>query len=128
MNIPTIEQRLQKRLIWFSPDDVLLKTLQAQVPSTWQVVATVDLTTLGEWNNLLLYRFMLLDLQDNAYYDPQEIIEIIRREYQINLPVFCFDGEAELQNAMRLARADRFFSRDEIIEKAKVFCEQYNWG
>lgn len=128
MNIPTIEARLQKRLIWFSSDQVLLKTLQEQLPKDWQIVATVDLTTLGEWNNLLLYRFMLLDLQENNPYDPLEIIEIIRREYQINLPVFCFDGDSELQNAMRFARADRFFSRSEIIEKAKVFCEQYNWG
>jgi hypothetical protein len=49
-------------------------------------------------------------------------------QYQINLPVFCFGGDQDIQDEMRLSRADRFFDRDEMITRLPDFLEQYRWG
>ena len=56
------------------------------------------------------------------------MIRILRTQFQINVPVFCFGGDEDIQDEMRLARADRFFSREEMLEMLPQFCEQYRWG
>ena len=46
---------------------------------------------------------------------------------QLNIPIFCFGGTRELRDRARLARADRYFERAEIVDKMLLFCEQYRW-
>jgi hypothetical protein len=48
-------------------------------------------------------------------------------EYQINLPVFCFGGDEDIRDEMRLSRADRFFDREEMLERLPEFLRQYDW-
>ena len=125
---PTIEKRLQRRFILMSADAGLRARLQARVPEGWEMVVTADLDAIGDWNDLLLFRFLLLDLDEIDAFDPLDVIRELRMRHQINLPVFCFGGDEELRDEMRLARADRCFERDEIADKLSMFLEQYAWG
>ncbi|WP_018873438.1 hypothetical protein [Thioalkalivibrio sp. ALJ16] len=127
MSEPTIERRLEKRLILMTQDAALTERLQALLPPDWQLHRVTDLDTLGPWNEVLLYRFLLLDLDEIEAFDPLDVIRMLRMEYQINLPVFCFGGDQDIQDEMRLARADRFFGRDEMIDKLPEFIRQYDW-
>jgi hypothetical protein len=77
---------------------------------------------------VLLHRFLLLDLDEIDAFDPLDVIRVLRMQYQINLPVFCFGGDQDIQDEMRLSRADRFFDRDEMITRLPDFLEQYRWG
>lgn len=125
---PTIETRLQRRFVVFTLDSGFVAELAQVAPEPWVGQAVTDLDELGEWNDVLLYRFILMDLDEEAAFDPLEIMRTLRMEYQINVPVFCFGGDEELQNDMRLARADRFFSRREMLRMLPEFCERYAWG
>lgn len=127
MSEPTIERRLEKRVILMTQDAGLTERMQAQLPQGWQLHRVTDLDALGPWNEILLYRFLLLDLDEIEAFDPLDVIRMLRMEYQINLPVFCFGGDQDIQDEMRLARADRFFGRDEMIDKLPEFIRQYDW-
>lgn len=105
----------------------MVQAVTALVPPPWQVVAVTDLEQIGSWNEVLLHRFLLLDLDEIDAFDPLDVIRILRMEYQINLPVFCFGGDDDIQDEMRLARADRFFSRDEMLTRLPDFLRQYDW-
>ena len=48
-------------------------------------------------------------------------------ELMLNVPIFCFGGVADVRDEARLSRADRFFEREEIVEKMQLFCKQYQW-
>ncbi|WP_018870307.1 hypothetical protein [Thioalkalivibrio sp. ALgr3] len=125
---PTIQRRLEKRLILMSRDGEMIERLRVPLPDDWHMEATTDLEGLGDWNEVLLYRFLLLDLDEIEVFDPLDVIRTLRMEYQINLPVFCFGGDADIRDEMRLARADRFFDRDEMVEKLPEFIRMYDWG
>ncbi len=127
MSEPTIERRLQKRVILMTRDAGISAQLQAQLPTDWQLHPVTDLEELGPWNEVLLYRFLLLDLDEIEAFDPLDVIRTLRMEYQINLPVFCFGGDQDIRDEMRLARADRFFGRDEMVAKLPEFIRQYDW-
>lgn len=86
-----------------------------------------DLEDLGEWNEVLLFRFILLDLEEVEAFDPLDVIRQLRMQFQINIPVFCFGGDSDIQNEMRLSRADRFFTQSQLIEMLPEFFKQYNW-
>lgn len=128
MTEPTIERRLQRRLVLMTADAELVTRLQRRVPDGWEMVVVTDIEDLGAWHELLLYRFLLLDLDEVDAFDPLDVIAVIRSQYQINLAVFCFGGDDDLQDEMRLLRADRFFGRDEIADRMAQFFEQYGWG
>ncbi|MCG5496597.1 hypothetical protein [Ectothiorhodospira variabilis] len=125
---PTIESRMERRFIVMSTRDALLQSLEPLTPAGWTQVTVTDLDDIGPWNELLLHRFMVLDLDDPEAFDPLDVIQTLRMQYQINLPVFCVGGDADLQGDMRLARADRFFTEAELQEMLPRFFELYGWG
>jgi hypothetical protein len=127
MSEPTIARRLERRIIVMTRDEAMLRRLQACVEPPWEMVAVSDLEDLGAWNEVLLYRFLLLDLDEVDAFDPLDVIRVLRMEYQINLPVFCFGGDADIQDEMRLSRADRFFTREEMLQRLPEFLRQYDW-
>ena len=128
MTEPTIERRLQRKYIVLTADATMLEQLRAATPDGWEMVQVTDLDDIGDWHEVLLYRFILLDLDEVEAFDPLDVIRILRTQFQINTPVFCFGGDEDIQDEMRLARADRFFSREEMLEMLPQFCEQYSWG
>jgi hypothetical protein len=128
MSQPTIERRLQRKYIALTADPVMREQLAAATPEGWELVSLTDLEDLGDWHEVLLYRFILLDLDEVDAFDPLDIIRILRTQFQINIPVFCFGGDEDIQDEMRLARADRFFSREEMLAMLPRFFEQYGWG
>jgi len=127
MTEPTISRRLERRIILMTQDEEMIRQLQACLEPPWEMAVVTDLEDLGAWNEVLLYRFLLLDLDEVDVFDPLDVIRILRMEYQINLPVFCFGGDADIQDEMRLSRADRFFSREEMIQRLPEFMRQYDW-
>ena len=128
MSEPTIERRLQRKYIVMSANADMLGQFAALTPTGWEMVQITDLDDVGDWHEVLLYRFILLDLDEVEVFDPLDVIRILRTQFQINVPVFCFGGDEDIQDEMRLARADRFFSREEMLEMLPQFCEQYAWG
>ncbi len=127
MTEPTISRRLERRIILMTRDEEMIRQLQSCLEPPWEMTVVTDLEDLGAWNEVLLYRFLLLDLDEVDVFDPLDVIRILRMEYQINLPVFCFGGDADIQDEMRLSRADRFFSREEMIQRLPEFMRQYDW-
>ncbi len=125
---PTVERRLERRFILMSADPAMRQALAAKVPEGWEMVTVTALDEVGEWHDVLLYRFIVLDLDELDAFDPLDVIRILRMEHQINTPVLCFGGDEDLQDEMRLARADRFFSREEMPEVLPRFIEQHDWG
>lgn len=125
---PTIARRLERKFIVVSRDQAIVAALRAQVPNGWELVATTDLEDLGDWAELLLYRFILLDLDEADAFDPIDVIRAIRTEYMLQLAVFCFGGDAAIRDEMRRGRADRFYDRNRIVEMLPQFLAQYGWG
>lgn len=127
MAIPTIASRLQRKLIVMSRDEAVLSALRGALPTEWQMVETLDLEDVGNFQDILQHRFMLLDLDEFDAFDPLDVIRAVRMEMMLNLPIFCFGGAQDVRDEARLSRADRFFERDEIVEKMQLFCQQYQW-
>ena len=127
MAIPTIASRLQRKLIVMSRDEAVLSALRGALPTEWQMVETLDLEDIGDFQDILQHRFMLLDLDEYDAFDPLDVIRAVRMEMMLNLPIFCFGGAQDVRDEARLSRADRFFERDEIVEKMQLFCQQYQW-
>ncbi|MDH5378147.1 MAG: hypothetical protein OEX00_07490 [Gammaproteobacteria bacterium] len=128
MPTPTIEKRLEKRLILMTTNSEFAAQIERLCAEKgWIVVQTRDLSSIGEWNEVLLHRILLMDLEEFEAFDPIDVIREIRMQMQINIPVLCFGGDKFLQDEMRLARADRFFSQQELLSKLPLFLEQYNW-
>lgn len=128
MAIPTVESRLKRRFILISSDDRLGAHLRDELPAGWEMIVTADLDALGGFQDILQYRFILLDLDGCEAFDPFDVIRQIRTELMLNIAIVCFGGAPDVRNEARLARADRFFERCEIVEKMKLFCNQYGWG
>lgn len=128
MSDPSIEQRLRRKYIVMCTHADMLDRLSALTPGNWSLIKVEDFDALGDWHEILLHRFILLDLDETDAFDPLDVIRILRREYQLNIPVFCFGGDEDIRDEMRYARADRFFSREEMLEMLPRFFEQYAWG
>jgi hypothetical protein len=128
MATPTIATRLQRRFIVMSGDQKLIAQLQDELPGGWEMTATVSLDDLGGFQDILQYRFILLDLDAAGLFDPLDVIRQVRMELMLNIAIICFGGASDARDEARLARADRFFERAEIVEKMKLFCGQYGWG
>jgi hypothetical protein len=128
MILPTIEARLARKLIVMTTDATLLERLRAALPQGWRIVECTDLSALGGYQDVLLHRFILLDLDEAQAFDPLAVIEQVRMEMMLNVPILCFGGDPATRDQARLARADRFFERKEIVEKLKLYCDQFGWG
>jgi hypothetical protein len=127
MSEPTIASRLKRRCVVMTADDALAERLRAALPAGWEMRQTQDLATLGGFEEILQFRFMLLDLDEHAAFDPVDEISKVRQELMLNLPIFCFGGTPAQRDAARLARADRFFDREEMPERLPEFCDQFGW-
>ncbi|WP_298135766.1 hypothetical protein [Acidiferrobacter sp.] len=127
MAAPTIAARLTRRFLVMTTDVALCERLKAEVPSGWEMVAITSLDEAGDWNEILLYRFLLLDLDEVEAFDPIDVIRTLRMEYLLQIAVLCFGGDAAMQDEMRMARADRFYSREEIVAVLPRFLAQYAW-
>lgn len=129
MSQPTIEARLQRKFILMSNDAGIAAQLRAQLPPGWQMVETLDLDSLGEFQDILLHRFIFLDLDTlTDDFDPQDAIRQVRRALMLNVAIFCFGGSQDERDQARLNRADRCFERAEVVERVGQFCHQYRWG
>lgn len=129
MTQPTIAARLQRKFILMTHDAALQAGMQAAVPEGWEMVTTLDLDELGGFDQILLYRFIFLDLDTlTDDFDPQDAIRKIRMELMLNVAIFCFGGSDDERDQARLNRADRFFEHDEMVERLPQFCHQYRWG
>lgn len=124
---PTLESRLQRRCIVMTDDAVLCSQLAAALPPGWQLTAGHDLDAFGGFEEILQYRFIVLDLDSSAF-DALGVVRAVRTDLMLNVPIFCFGGPPAMRDAARLARADRFFERGEIIARLGGFCEQFGWG
>lgn len=123
---PTVASRLQRRFAFISGDAALAAQLRAALPEGWEFTHTAELATLGDFAAVLQHRFLLLDLDAEAF-DPLEVIDTVRRDLMLNIAIVCIGGDAALRDAARLARADRFFGRDAAVEVMLQFCSQYDW-
>ena len=128
MITPTIERRRARRFILMSADDSITEKIRAAVPAGWEVVIATDLESLDGWHEVLLYRFLLMDLDELDAFDPLDVIRQVRMQFQINIPVFCFGGDEDVRDEMRLARADRCFERNELMEMLPRYFDQYGWA
>ena len=127
MASPTIAARLKRRFLLMTTDVALRESLKAQVPADWEMVVITSLEEAGDWDEILLYRFLLLDLDEVEAFDPIDVIRTLRMEYLLQIAVLCFGGDADTQDEMRLSRADRFYTREEIVTVLPQFLAQYAW-
>jgi hypothetical protein len=128
VSAPTLRDRLERKLIVMTGDAELAQALRTALPEGWAMTECTDLDQVGEYQDVLLHRFMLLDLDEDETFDPLVVIEQVRMDMLLNIAIFCFGGDAPLRDRARLARADRFFERGEIVEKMRLYCDQYGWG
>lgn len=124
---PTLESRLQRRCIVMTDDAVLRSQLTAALPPGWQLAAGHDLDAFGGFEEILQYRFIVLDLDSSAF-DVLDVVRTVRTDLMLNVPILCFGGPPAMRDAARLARADRFFEREEIVARLAGFCGQFGWG
>ncbi len=127
MAAPTIADRLSRRFLLMTADADLAGRLQADVPAAWQMRVVTSLDEAGDWNDILLYRFLVLDLDEVDAFDPIDVIRVLRMEYLLQIAVFCFGGDVDVRDEMRMSRADRFFDRDQIVTVLPQFLAQYSW-
>ncbi len=125
--MPSISDRMRKRFILMASDPDLRAVVVTTTPEGWEMTEATDLDDLGDWQEVLLHRFMLLNLDDPEIADPIELIDTLRREYQLNIAVFCLGGSQERRDAARSVRADRFFDRDVGLQRLPEFFAQFGW-
>ena len=125
--MPSISDRMRKRFILMASDPELRAVVATTTPEGWEMTEATDLDDLGDWQEVLLHRFMLLNLDDPEIADPIELIDTLRREYQLNIAVFCLGGSQERRDAARSARADRFFDRDAGLQRLPEFFALFGW-
>ena len=126
--MPSISDRMRKRFILMAGDPELRAAVVAATPEGWGMTEATDLDSLGDWQEVLLHRFLLLSLDDDPRIeDPIELIDTLRQEYQLNIAIFCLGGSPERRDAARSARADRFFDRDTGLQRLPEFFAQFGW-
>jgi hypothetical protein len=126
VSTPTIATRLQRRFVLMASDAALVAALESALPEGWSMTHATALDDIGSFADILQHRFLLLALDDAAF-DPLETVTTLRAELALNIPVLTLGGDREQRDAARLARADRFFERDEAVAVMRRFCEQYAW-
>ena len=124
---PTVAARLSRRLILFCAKSDLSNAIAGALPSGWEVTHARRITDVGGFQDVLLHRMVLLDLDEHEAFDPVETVREIRSGLMLNIPVFCLGGDSATRDAARLARADRFFERSEIEALVPRLCGQFDW-
>jgi len=122
--MPTIAARLARKLVLLTADEALGERLEQALPQSWKISRVRRIGELGEFQEVLLHRFVLLDLDAPG---ALETIGEIRGDMMLNIPIFCLGGDQARRDAARLARADRFFARDEIAAMLPKLCQQFAW-
>jgi len=103
-----------RRFLIISDDAALAARLREGLPAGWGgAIEGERLENCGDWNDILLFRFVLLDL-DAARFDPLRIVDTLRHDYLLNIPIHCFGGDAARRERLRQAGANRFFDRSEL--------------
>jgi hypothetical protein len=123
----TVAERLARKVIVFSADPALREAVAGSLPEGWQASYASNAADVGEFQEVLLHRFALLDLEPGDGSDPVETVREIRSEMLLNIPIFCVGGDAAARDAARLARADRFFERGELAALLPRLCEGFAW-
>jgi hypothetical protein len=121
---PTLAARRARRVLVLSGDAALLAALRAVLPPEWTLEQVGSLAEAGEFQDLLLHRFVLLDLEHPG---AGGAVREIRSEMMLNVPIFCFGGDPGARDAARLARADRCFEREELAAMLPQLCEAFAW-
>jgi hypothetical protein len=122
-----VAARLARRVILLCDDPSLSESITRALPPGWEVTRVRRIADVGGFQNVLLHRFVLLDLDERDAFDPVETVDEVRSGLMLNIPVFCFGGDPATRDAARLARADRFFERSEIGSMLPRLCEQFGW-
>ena len=123
----TLAERLARKVIVFSADPALREVVAGSLPAGWQASYAASAADAGEFQEVLLHRFALIDLEPGDGSDPVETVREIRSEMLLNIPIFCVGGDAAARDAARLARADRFFERAELAALLPKLCEGFAW-
>jgi len=124
---PTVAARLARRLILFCADRRLSEAIAGALPPGWEATQARRVADVGGFQDVLLHRMVLLDLDEREAFDPVETVQEIRTDLMLNIPIFCFGGDPATRDAARLARADRFFERPEIPALVPRLCGQFDW-
>ncbi|MGH8737235.1 MAG: hypothetical protein ACREU5_03145 [Burkholderiales bacterium] len=125
--MPTVAERLARKLIVFTRDEALREDVASSLPEGWQASYAASVAEVGEFQQVLLYRFVLLDLEPRDGSDPLDTVREIRSEMLLNIPIFCVGGDPAVRDAARLARADRFFERSGLAALLPRLCEGFAW-
>ena len=80
MAAPTVKERLKRKYVLMTTDREMTERLSAATPPTWTQVVCTDFEALGEWGDVLLYRFILLDLDEWEAFDPLDVIRVLRMQ------------------------------------------------
>jgi len=126
MAAPTVDSRIKRRCLVMSDDAAFVAGVQCGLPEGWTLIESTDLARVGGFEEVLQLRFIVLDLDAQAF-EPLAVIEEVRGEMMLNVAIFCFGGAPAIRDQARRARADRFFERAQSTEKVALFCEQFGW-
>ncbi len=85
-----------------------------------------DLAEAGEWSDILLHRFIILDSDDPGI-DAVDTVVRLRTDLMLQVAVFSFGGSVAQRDELRLARADRFYERSQVGQVLPQFFAQYGW-
>jgi len=127
MAAPTVESRLRRRILLMTPRAGVADNVRAALPEGWDLVCATEPGAVGGLEELIQFRMVLLDLAAADGWWPVDVVTELRSELLLNVPILCFDGDDQARDEARLARADRFFDRDELMEKLPQFCAQLGW-
>lgn len=125
-DVPTIASRRDRRVIAMTTDPDLLGAIRTALPEAWQVRQAASFDAIGDFDEVLQHRYLVLDLDATAF-DPLEIIREARVELMLNIPIFGFGGDAGMRAAALQGRADRCFDRSAIADRVAAYCIEFGW-
>ena len=123
---PTIKRRMQPGIIVVSTDAALAEELRSEAGEDWRMLVVNGIDEAGDWSDVLLYRFIIMDLE-NGPPDPPEEIRRIRQELMINTPVFGVGGSDDIRGRARQEGGDRFFDRDQARAHLPDLLAAFGW-
>ncbi len=123
---PTIESRRQRRFILVTSDPAFRASVEETIPKDWSMQVVTDLAEAGEWSDILLHRFIILDSDDPGI-DAVDTVVRLRTDLMLQVAVFSFGGSVAQRDELRLARADRFYERSQVGQVLPQFFAQYAW-
>ncbi|MHB1515165.1 MAG: hypothetical protein ACYCVY_05530 [Acidiferrobacteraceae bacterium] len=123
---PTIESRRQRRFILVTSDPEFRASVEETIPKGWSMQVVTDLAEVGEWSDILLHRFIILDSDDPGI-DAVDTVVRLRTDLMLQVAVFSFGGSVAQRDELRLARADRFYERSQVGQVLPQCFAQYGW-